>query len=236
MKTTQTLSLLLATSVCLIVHAAPPVFTFTTGVSRLGWWACDQWHPDQPQGQSLVVTATSDGTVSLTGTCTESASATVTFTRTAVNWSVVQDWWGCGRCVSGDYYGAGSQQPRIACSVPFYTEFVARNMSENGSYSPNAQTSWVYVPWELTGTGGLAQQSISANGEMGITFCRDDFDASGTIDGGDIGMMMLWWGASNENQTLYACTRMDLDEDSEIGASDLALLLLDWGECPTPDA
>lgn len=210
------------------------MFTFTTGLARFGDWVCNQY-PDNLIGQSLAVTATSDGAVSMTGTCTESASATVTFTRTAVKWSVVQDWWGCGRCVSSDNYGAGSQQPRISCNVPFYTEFVARNMSENGSYSPNAQTSWVYVWWELTGSGGLAQQAISANGEMGITFCRDDFDASGAVDGGDISMMMLWWGASNENYTLYACTRMDLDEDSEIGASDLALLLLDWGECPTPD-
>jgi hypothetical protein len=231
MKTTHTLSLLLATSVCLIAHAAPPAFTFTTGMQRTSDWICDRYYPDLPKGQSLTVTATSDGTVSLTGTCTESASATVTFTRTAVKWSVVQDWGGCGRCTEGE---GGGQQPRISCNVPFYTEFIAYNMSANGSYSPNAQTSWLYVPWELT-CCLAAQQSISANGEMGITFCRADFDASGTIDGGDIGMMMLWWGASNENYTLYACTRMDLDEDLEIGASDLALLLLDWGECPTPD-
>ena len=137
--------------------------------------------------------------------------------------------------MTGQWYGFHPTQPRISCNVPFYTEFVSFNMSGNGAHSPNAQTSWVYVPWELTGSGGEPQEAISAKGEMGITFCRDDFDASGTIDGGDIGMMMLWWGASNENYTLYACTRMDLDEDSEIGASDLALLLLDWGECPTPD-
>jgi hypothetical protein len=70
---------------------------------------------------------------------------------------------------------------------------------------------------------------------MGFTFCRDDFDASGAIDGGDISMMMLWWGSNNANGLLYFCSRMDLDDDGEVGSSDLSLLLLDWGECPTPD-
>ena len=233
MKTTHTLSLLLATSVCLIAHAAPPVFTFTTGLARGGWWGCANY-PDRPQGQSLAVTATSDGTVSLTGTCTESASATVTFTRTAVKWRVGQDWWGCGRCASFQGEDCRPSQPRISCNVPFYTEFVSPHTAYGGAYSGNAQTSWGLVWWETQG-GSFEQEAISANGDMGFTFCRDDFDASGAIDGGDISMMMLWWGSNNANGLLYFCSRMDLDDDGEVGSSDLSLLLLDWGECPTPD-
>ena len=234
MKTTHTLSLLLATGACLVAEADPPVFTFTTGLARVGYWACDIYWPGRPQGQSLAVTATSDGTVSLTGTCTESASATVTFTRTAVKWRVGQDWWGCGRCASQEYAGYDPSQPRISCSVPFYTQFVSPNISTDGAYTGNAQHSWGHPGWQQVGSSDLLE-AISANGEMGITFCRDDFDASGTIDGGDISMMMLWWGSNNANGSLFFCSRMDLDDDGAVGSSDLSLMLLDWGECPTPD-
>ena len=226
MKPPTTLPLLLATSVCLIAHAAPPVFTFTTGMKRRAGWACAMYRPELLPDISFNVQASSTGELQISGLCTEFGIAQVVFEQNLVQWNIDPGWkspWDiCGRCSDGEMYYWQPTQPRISCNAPFYAEFhdptYTWNMDDL-AFTGEPKTSWGFA--EYWGTQDR-QESMSRAGEMRFTFCRDDFDASGSIDGGDIGMMMLWWGASNSNGMLFFCSHMDLDEDGEIGASDIA--------------
>jgi hypothetical protein len=69
------------------------------------------------------------------------------------------------------------------------------------------------------------------SGVVRYTFCRADFDANGSIDGGDIAVLLAEFGSY-----INFAQRVDLDDSGEIDAADLAILLLDWGSCDSPAA
>ena len=57
--------------------------------------------------------------------------------------------------------------------------------------------------------------------------CAADLDGSGSVDGGDLGVVLAGWGAS----TVIGAPG-DLDCNGTIDGSDLGLLLAAWGACP----
>jgi len=74
------------------------------------------------------------------------------------------------------------------------------------------------------------------SGEVRYTFCREDFDASGTIDGSDLGTLLAYWGWGNsDGNPIYFVARLDLDDSGAIDGADLGILLAHWGECAVPN-
>ncbi len=53
--------------------------------------------------------------------------------------------------------------------------------------------------------------------------CPADLDGSGTVDGADLGLLLLEWGSPDPT--------FDLDGNGLIDGADLGLMLLDWGPC-----
>ena len=60
------------------------------------------------------------------------------------------------------------------------------------------------------------------------TCCTDcDLNASGGVDGGDLGVLLAFWGTVSP-----AFPRADLNNDGVVNGADLGLLLSFWGPCP----
>jgi hypothetical protein len=53
--------------------------------------------------------------------------------------------------------------------------------------------------------------------------CPADLDASGTVDGADLGRLLSAWGTPGASA--------DLDHDGAVNGADLGLLLSAWGAC-----
>jgi hypothetical protein len=88
----------------------------------------------------------------------------------------------------------------------------------------------VVIPPQCITPVGQVQQGI-----VQFTYCRDDFDASGSIDGADLGLLLSWWGNTYENSDLSLSPRVDLDDSGSIDGADLGVLLAHWGECAVPN-
>ena len=71
----------------------------------------------------------------------------------------------------------------------------------------------------------LAAGTDPANARSYPGACTSDLDGSGSVDGGDLALAVLDYGAC------LACPA-DLDGNGEVGFSDLAIILLDYGPCP----
>ena len=56
--------------------------------------------------------------------------------------------------------------------------------------------------------------------------CPADVDGSGSVDGGDLGLLLAEWGGSDP--------RWDLDRSGTVDGGDLGLMLAAWGPCPQP--
>ena len=116
------------------------------------------------------------------------------------------------------YYGTCSYYPGqarctyalVTSDVPFW--FGLAGGDERSLF----QTEPVYQAqcWSLHGTfQGLW-----------FTRCRTDFDANGIIDGGDLALLLSYWGET--------WPRYDLDGSGRIDGADLGMLLNVWGPCP----
>lgn len=75
------------------------------------------------------------------------------------------------------------------------------------------------------GWNAIPRTSYSSPHDHGFAFtlCREDFDASGIIDFGDLSILLMTWGADFE--------RPDLDGTGLVDNGDLAVLLLGFGSC-----
>ena len=72
--------------------------------------------------------------------------------------------------------------------------------------------------------GGSAQQdSSSATFTYVEASCPADVDGNGTINGGDLGLLLLDWGSD--------AVRSDLNGDGLVNGADVGLMLLAWGPC-----
>ena len=71
--------------------------------------------------------------------------------------------------------------------------------------------------------GSEGSGEISVNCEpIGGNPCPADLDGSGTVDGGDMGLLLSQFGGSGS---------ADLDGNGQVDGGDLGLLLVDWGPC-----
>jgi hypothetical protein len=74
--------------------------------------------------------------------------------------------------------------------------------------------------WSASGFGTMA-----CDVSFQFTRCRTDFDADGTIGGGDLAFLLNHWGQSIFN------VRLDLDGSGAVDGGDIGQLLLQWGAC-----
>ena len=61
--------------------------------------------------------------------------------------------------------------------------------------------------------------------------CDGDFDENGSVDGGDLGLMIAAWGPCNKEDPDVPCCQ-DIDGDGVVSGADLGILLTAWGDCP----
>ena len=61
--------------------------------------------------------------------------------------------------------------------------------------------------------------------------CPADLDATGTVDFGDLLVVLTNWGACPPDGDAPACPG-DIDADGLVGFEDMVQLLADWGPCP----
>jgi hypothetical protein len=61
-----------------------------------------------------------------------------------------------------------------------------------------------------------------------FTTQRSDFDANGTVDGADLGLLLDAWMRCVEGNC-YAFARFDLNDDGQIDGADLGEVLVAWG-------
>ena len=54
--------------------------------------------------------------------------------------------------------------------------------------------------------------------------CPADLDASGRVDAGDLGILIIAWNSS--------ASSVDLNGDGRIDSGDLGILIAAWGPCP----
>ena len=71
----------------------------------------------------------------------------------------------------------------------------------------------------------LAFQTADANADMipDACVCPQDIDRSGSVDGGDLAILLGSWGTTSGTT--------DLDHNGTTDAADLAVLLAAWGPC-----
>jgi hypothetical protein len=140
-------------------------------------------------------------------------------------------------CANSWEFDGVSPLPQVASSRPlyppfidFWTRFGCRQDMCRAEPSQAVVADVVFPEWQCQTPVGLAQQGI-----VQFTYCRDDFDASGGIDGADLGLLLSWWGNTYKNSDLSLSPRVDLDDSGAIDGADLGILLAHWGECATPN-
>lgn len=76
-------------------------------------------------------------------------------------------------------------------------------------------------------------QARDANGngildccETGTCCTACDLNASGSVDGADLGVLLAFWGTVSP-----AFPKADIDRDGSVSGADLAILLGNWGSC-----
>ena len=83
----------------------------------------------------------------------------------------------------------------------------------------------------LAAHDSLYEDNSDPDGDFGyeltlLDACVADFDGSGSVDGGDLGVLLGGWGALSEIGGAG-----DLDCDGDVDGADLGLLLAAWGPC-----
>ena len=92
-----------------------------------------------------------------------------------------------------------------------------------------------YTPVVLSGTtvcDNDPDQIYGPIADMGgntLCICPADFNDDGTVDGGDLGILLAYWGPC----TGVPCFE-DLNQDGVVDGGDLGLVLSAWGACPNP--
>jgi hypothetical protein len=175
---------------------------------------------------------------------------TISFSPNRVDWvltpstSDIVRGAGCadGCCGDGDMHGI-SPLPSVTCGSPLYPPYLpdylggCRPDQSSGTPSTSVIAEGLPNP-EHCGWGGITDYILGGcqSGTVRYTFCREDFDASGSIDGGDLGILLAVWGAGDETYPpMWMCARVDLDDSGSIDGADLGILLAHWGECAVPN-
>ena len=95
------------------------------------------------------------------------------------------------------------------------------------AYAPSIQTDSEFVSASLLCATSVVPKS-SVDSSQGIWLfrpvCPGDLDANGTVDGGDISLLLLLFGSGADSLG-------DLDDSGMVDAGDMSLLLLGFGGC-----
>jgi len=65
--------------------------------------------------------------------------------------------------------------------------------------------------------------------ENGGTCCVGDIFRDGLVNGGDLGILLSYWGPVTSAPASQIC---DLNDDAMVNGGDLGILLANWGTCP----
>lgn len=230
------------------LHAAAdaPVFTLSMGIRGSQTWACYSQNRPYPW---IRADASSNGEVLKQGNVPFDIQ--VTFAPNRIDWvlspstSAIVAGFGCidGCCGDGNLHVI-SPPPSVSCGAPIFPAFVpdwyggCRPDQWSGAPVMSVIADGLPDPGHCRGAGSPYNDWLLAgcqSGTVRYTFCREDFDASGSIDGGDLGALLACWGAGNETYPpIFMCERVDLDDDGTISGADLGILLSRWGECAIP--
>jgi hypothetical protein len=139
-------------------------------------------------------------------------------------------------CANSSEFDSVFLLPQVASSRPLYPPFIdfwgrfgcRQDMCR--AEPSQAVVADVVIPPQCLTPVEQSQQGI-----VQFTYCRDDFDASGSIDGADLGLLLSWWGNTYKNSDLSLSPRVDLDDSGFIDGADLGILLAHWGECAIPN-
>ena len=83
----------------------------------------------------------------------------------------------------------------------------------------DCEHEWKYAPCQDVNANGTCDEFETIAAAFG------DFDASGAVDGADLGPMLAAWGP-----VTTVTVRYDLNHDNSIDGFDLGLLLARWGQ------
>ena len=75
-------------------------------------------------------------------------------------------------------------------------------------------------------SGGVFEVKSGYLAPDGPMCVRSDLNCDGTVDGADLGLLLLNWGDCGTS--LARCTG-DINADATVDGADLGLLLLNWG-------
>ena len=125
----------------------------------------------------------------------------------------------CANCPDFDCYLGGAiyvQDQRLLFDRPVWTAWFNSDASDNGVASvPRAD-------YALVPPNGVVFRKFP------FTSQQSDFDASGTVDGADLSLLLNAWMRCIEGDcNVFA--RFDLNDDRQIDGADLAEILVAWG-------
>ena len=103
--------------------------------------------------------------------------------------------------IAGGFTPAGTLVIEAACS----------DCNENGTSDP----------WEIL-IG--AASDTNGDGQPDDCSCLGDVNLDGSVDGADLGFLLLHWNSAHQTY--------DLDGDGSVDGADLGLMLAAWGLCP----
>jgi hypothetical protein len=223
----------------LLSHALamqPPTFSIhAEGKRTTAPWVCEASCPSQlcPDATAWMLASTT-GEMTVGGSCSD-IEGVFELKGNVLHWEVIVDWGRCGppgSCIIETGYPQGPP-PIIRCDRPFFASFWIGSGAADDAFGtstgvlespPIPRLFWGLWCW--SGACGLN------GGSLAVTFTRSDFDASGSVDGTDLGTLMSCWGYSAPPELPFG--RLDLDSDGRIGGGDLGILLANWGPCDWP--
>jgi hypothetical protein len=227
--------------------AEPPEFTFSMGIAFDQSFACSycrdtgQWGGCPRPAPWFRADVTSAGSIQKQGNVPFDVQ--VAFESNGVRWTLIpsinelKEGVGCSdECCAGN--GLNNHRflplPSVSCGIPMYPPYAGYSDCRPDQYwgTPVMAVIAEDVP-DPNGCSMPAEWILPRyqSGVVRYTFCRADFDANGSIDGGDIAVLLAEFGSY-----IYFAQRVDLDDSGEVDAADLAILLLDWGSCDRPAA
>lgn len=111
-------------------------------------------------------------------------------------------------------------------------QWVERTFRIRDLLEPTPQMRVRFVARDLGG-GSLVEAGVDDVAIIGYTCdrpsaCPSDLDGNGTVNGGDLGLLLANWGSSGPVGELAG----DLDGSGVVDGADLGVMLLAWGACP----
>lgn len=112
---------------------------------------------------------------------------------------------------------------------------ITLNYRPDSGFGGGIRARYGYTPVVLSDTtvcDNTPDQIYGPIADMGgntLCICPADFNNDGTVDGGDLGILLAYWGSCSG----VPCFE-DLNQDGVVDGGDLGLVLSAWGQCFNP--